>query len=189
LCLWNGSAVERPRLPFTAFRVAGRTKASAPTQTYGPTTLVIRLVRVFMTQTTLPVPRGAQAGEPVALPPILLHPNVAGRWQLEAPIVILALYVWGSRTSGAENFLPRDFRLPDECPRLRKGRGNAGAGRISAGGDGRAGRSHSLQHMFDPRQSGAESLPSTGGFQEAAGSGKEIRRAGMCGAAGRREDF
>src|ERR1700719_1323847 len=47
---------------------AGRTKASALRKLHGPTTLVIRLFRVFITQTTWPVPSGAQAGEPVPLP-------------------------------------------------------------------------------------------------------------------------
>src|ERR1017187_10818908 len=65
--------------------------------------------------------------------------------------VILLLYVWGSTQRSAEDFLPRNLRLPDECPRLRKSRRDAGAGRVSAGGNGGTGRPGSLQYLFHPR--------------------------------------
>src|SRR2546430_247025 len=41
--------------------------------------------------------------------------------------VILALYVWGF----TKDFLPGNFRLPDECARLRKGHWHAGTPRLS----------------------------------------------------------
>src|ERR1700682_6049685 len=68
--------------------------------------------------------------------------------------VILASYGSGR----AKDFLPRNLWLPDECARLRKSRGHAREGRLLPGGDGRRGGLGALQHVLDPRQSGAEGL-------------------------------
>src|SRR5581483_3294299 len=61
-----------------------------------------------------------------------------------------------------ENLLPRDLRLPDECPRFRKSRGHAHLPGIPPGALGRRGRSGALQHLLDPRQSRAEGVSSPG---------------------------
>src|SRR5260221_8330585 len=62
---------------------------------------------------------------------------------------------------GFQDVLPRNVRLPDECTRLGKGRGDAGVRGIPAGGDGGRGGSGAVQHVLDSRQGGAE------GFQPA----------------------
>ena len=58
-----------------------------------------------------------------------------------------------------------------------------------AGPDSRRRRPDSLQHLLDPRQGRAESIPPPERLQKTSKAGKEVRRAGMRGAAGRRKDF
>src|SRR5208337_3726443 len=117
-------------------------------------------------------------------------PRLAAR---SSPRVILSLYVWGSTTRwakrSAEDFLPGNLWLPDERPRLGKGRGDAGAAGIPAGGNGRAGGPDPVQHLLHPRQGRAESLSSPGRLQEAAGPGQALRSAGLRGTAGGGKDF
>src|SRR6266496_5419097 len=50
-----------------------------------------------------------------------------------------------------EDFLPRNLRLPDERPRLRKGHWHAGLAGIPSSPDGRRSRPGALQHLLNPR--------------------------------------
>src|SRR5579872_126328 len=114
-----------------------------------------------------PIPRHSQgqAGRGFAASMPSSHEDLGAQKLQQArgsPRVILSPYVWGSAEQSAEvaaeDFLPRNLRLPDERPRLREGDRDARAGRLPASRERRAGRPGALQHVLDPRQGRAESV-------------------------------
>src|ERR1017187_8648685 len=60
------------------------------------------------------------------------------------------LYWISNGRYAAENLLPRNLRLPDECARLRESRRHAGFAGIFAGSHGRRSWVGSLQYVLDP---------------------------------------
>src|SRR5271165_1392786 len=84
----------------------------------------------------------------------------------------------------AKNVLHRDLRLPDELPRLGKGRGLAHLGGLSTGATRRGCGPDLLQHMLHPRQSRAEGLSPPSRFQKATEGREALCRSRLRGAAG-----
>src|SRR5438876_11823280 len=62
----------------------------------------------------------------------------------------------------AGNIFPRNVWLPDERPRLGKGRGAAALARLPTGGDAGSGVAGPLQYVQYSRKSGAESVFAAG---------------------------
>jgi len=88
-----------------------------------------------------------------------------------------------------KDVLHRDLRLPDELPRLRKGRGHAHLGGLRPGAARGRSRPHPLQHMLDPRQGRAEGFSPPERFQEAAQGREALCRARLRRPAGGRKDL
>src|ERR1039458_3718238 len=70
-----------------------------------------------------------------------------------------------NRFSAWENLLPRDFRLPDECPRFRESRRHAHGPGLCPGGNTRTSPPGPLQHLQHPRQGRTEGFQPPPEFQ------------------------